>query len=234
MAQRNWLSQKLFTGHAMLVQVDCNFVVNASDSAGLGITSGSLQGPYVQNIFMHTTQTPGVGNSNPMTPGIAITNPNPAAGLIVVQLQDSFKKLYLVDYDIASPLSGSNLTSISAGNAYSIVSLGTTTAAQWKAAGVPSGITPAVGVTFIGAETGAIGGTGAVQASASGFSGVMAIEPIMGQSADVGPLVTAQGFGGQIILQCINASNSLAAPAAGSVIHLRMLLSNSSVTLQGD
>jgi len=54
------------------------------------------------------------------------------------------------------------LASVTAGNTYTIASLGTTTAAQWLALGVPAGTTAAAGTVFVAASTGAITGTGLV------------------------------------------------------------------------
>ncbi len=59
------------TKHAKPVLLDCNFVVDSTNGNGLGIRS--LKGPGIQNVFMHTTTTPGVGNNG-------VENPNPQGG----------------------------------------------------------------------------------------------------------------------------------------------------------
>lgn len=237
MANRNFISQKLFSGHAMMVQVDAQFTVAQSDSAGLGITG--LSGAYVQNVFMKTSATPGVGNSNPSTPGIAITNPNPATGLILIQLQDAYKSLYAANVTVTSPSSGSGLkidnNALTPGSAYTITVLGDATEAQWRTVGVPAGITPAVGVSFICLNAGGAANTSTsrVQAPATAGSGVFTAELVPVANADLAPSISAQGSGAQLIIQLRDATGALVAPAAGSVIRVKMLLSNSSVTVQG-
>lgn len=219
----------------MAVSLDCTFTVTPSN--GLGITS--LSGAYVQNVFMHTSTTPAAGNSNPMTPGITVTNPNPANSNIIVQLQDNYNVLYLADFSIQSPNSGSALkidnAALTAGAAYVITTLGDATTATWVALGVPTGITPAVGVAFIAASDGGSANvsTSRVQIAASTGSAVAAIEILGTPSTMISPTITSQGFGSSFILQCRDYAGALVAPVTGSVIHLRFLLSNSSVTIQG-
>ncbi len=231
----------MYSGHVKPVMLDCNFIVDADDSAGLGITS--LKGPYVQNVFMHTSATPGAGNRAPSTPGIAVTNPNPAEGTIVVQLEDNYAKLYAVDFSIASPSSGSDVkidnSAMTAGVAYTITTLGDATAAKWLAIGVPAGITPAVGVTFIAASNGGAGNTltSRVQATAAAGSGIASIELVgpMPSQLSLGPdAQDSQGFGAQILLQCRDYAGAIAAPAEGSIISLRLLLGDSSVLVGGE
>ena len=209
--------------HAAPVQLDCNFVVDSTNGNGLGIRQ--LKGPAVANVLMHTTTTPRVGNNG-------ITNPNPASGLIVVQLSDNYNRYYCGFSGAVSPLTGSALTSTTAGNAYVIISLGTTTNAQWQAAGVSSALTPSFGMSFIAAATGAIGGTGSVKLA--GVSGIANIEVIGDPNQSIAPLGTP-GQGAQFILQILAPTSSsvttpiATAPADGSVISLSFLLSNSSI-----
>lgn len=237
MANRNYASAgKIYSMHVKPVLIDCNFVVDSSNGNGLGIRS--LKGPMVQNVFMHTSATPGAGNSNPATPNIVITNPNPASGTIVIQMQDNFNRSFSGFNSIVSPASGSSLLVASAGLtvgvAYIITILGTTSVAQWHALGVPAGVTPAVGVSFIAKATSATG-TGAVQITAAAGSGADSIEVVGDPNLSIAPAPSAnQGFGAQIILQCRNAAGTIAAPADGSVISLAFYLSDSSVTIQGE
>lgn len=239
MANRNFASGgKLYSHHVKPVLVDCNFVVD--DSNGLGITS--LKGPLVQNVFMHTATTPAAGNSNPATPNVVVTNPNPAAGTIVVQMQDNYNFLFSsLTGQIRSPNSGSDVkidnSAMTAGVAYVITTLGNATAAKWRAIGVPAGVTAAVGVSFIAASNGGAGNTltSRVQISAAAGSGIASIEVIGNPNSSIGPAPSAsQGYGASIILQCRDYAGAIAAPAAGSVISLAFYLSDSSVTTQGE
>ncbi len=121
---------------------------------------------------------------------------------------------------------------MTAGIGYVITTLGSTTTAHWHALGVPAGVAPAVGVSFIALLTSTTG-TGAVEISAAAGSGVATMEILGDPNKSVAPLGTAgQGFGAQIILQCRDYAGALAAPADGSVISLAMLLNNSSVRTQ--
>lgn len=227
MANRNFPNGgKLYSGHVMPVEIDCNFIVDSTNGNGLGIRS--LKGPYVQSVYMHTSATPAVGN------------PNPASGTIIVQLQDNFSKLLTGASAIVSPL-GSNLkvdasdAALTAGVGYVITILGDATAADWLALGVPSGVTPAVGVAFVALVTGS--GTASVTRvapSAAAGSGVATIETLGDSNQAIAPNPASnQGFGAQIILQCRDYAGAIVAPAAGSVISLSFLLSNSSVSIQG-
>lgn len=234
MANRNWASGgKIYSMHSMPVLLDCNFVVDSTNGNGLGLRS--LKGPAIQNVFMHTTVTPGTGNSNPATPNVVVTNPNPAAGTIIIQLQDNYNRSFSGFNTIVSPVSGSPLTATTTGVAATIVSLGTATLAQWRAVGLPLGITPAVGVSFVPTASATIGGSAAVEIAAAAGSAVSTIETLGDPNGSINPDPTQnQGFGSQLILQCRNYSGAIAAPADGSVISIAMYLSNSSITVQGE
>lgn len=239
MANRNYASGgKLYSMHVKPVKIDCSFLVNAADSAGLGITS--LKGPMVQNVFMHTSTTPGAGNRNPATPNVAIVNPNPAAGTIIVQLQDSFNRVFNVMNARVVALSGSDIkvdnSALTAGVPYVISILGNATAAKWAALGVPAGVTPAVGVAFIAASNGGAGNTltSRVQTTVTA-STVAAIDVVGGNTLACSPLASAnQGFGAQIILQCRDYAGAVVQPPDAVAIHLEMYLSDSSVIIQGE
>lgn len=234
MANRNFTSQKLFSFHAMLVQLDCIFAVAAADAGGLGITG--LKGGGVQNVFMHTSQTPGKN--------AGFTNPNPAAGLIQVQLQDSYYYLYDFSYSIHSPVTGSALNvhtaaTLTIGHAYQIVTVGTTTTAEWVTIGLPVGVTPAVGASFV-AKAATTGGSHTGTVKAIGVSGITAVELVGAPNLELNPANQNVNGGGIVLLQTLaptDASTTTLIPTAipdTSVVRLRFSLSNSSVHVQGD
>jgi hypothetical protein len=230
MASRKFESNKLYQMEVYPVLLSCNFVVDSTNGNGLGIRS--LKGAGIQNVFMHTSATPGVGNPSLNQPASAgPTNPNPASGLILVQLQDNYNRNLSGFNSIVSPLSGSPLTSTTAGNAYVIVSLGTTTLAQWQAAGLPIGFVPTVGQAFIAKQTGAIGGTGSVELPSD--SGIASIETVGDPNQTISNMFQNARGGAQLVLQCLNGSSSLTAPANNSVISLNFYLSNSSIQISG-
>lgn len=227
MANRNFANSRIYTGHVFPVLLDCNFVVDSTNGNGLGIRS--LKGPYVQAVYMHTSASPASGN------------PNPASGTIIVQLQDNYSRSYSGFHSIVSPVSGSALkidnSALTQGVAYIITTLGDATAAAWHALGVPAGITPAVGVSFIAASVGAGSNTSTsrVMATAAAGSVVASIETVGDPNLSIAPDgLQNQGFGAQLILQCRDYAGAIVAPADGSVISLAMLLSNSSVLINGE
>lgn len=241
LANRNWLSGgKIFSGFKDPVEITCQFTVAPAN--GLGVTG--TKGPYVQNVFMHTSTTPAAGNRNPATPNIAITNPNPASGTIVVQLQDPFARLLEYDFSITQQPNGTPVkidnSAMTAGVAYTISTLGNASAAKWLAIGVPAGVTPAVGVSFIAASDGGSVNTSTsrVAPSAAAGSNIFSIEMVGNPTLSANPSVQTQGFGAQLIMECRNDSSSdapaIATPATGTVICLRFLMATSSTTINGE
>jgi hypothetical protein len=222
MANRNWSNGgKLYAMHTSMVAIDCNFVVDQTNGNGLGIRS--LKGPTVSNVFMNTSATPGMGNNG-------VVNPNPTAGNIVVQLQDPYNRSLGGYNTIVSPL-GSSVTSTTANAPAVITSLGTATAAQWAAVGLPSGLTPTVGQAFIPTTSATIGGGATIAPPATAGSGITDIETI-GDPNTTMSNITGK-FGTQIILQCMK-NGVLTQPAQNTVISLTLLLSNSSVKVSGE
>jgi hypothetical protein len=204
------------------VKIDLNFVVDPANGNGLGIRSLKSNG-YVNNVFMHTTSAPGTNNGQ--------TNPNPEAGYCLITMTNNYK-VYLGGFDgFVSPLSGGALVAVTAGLAYVITSLGTTTLAQWQAAGVPAGFVPAVGMSFIAIETGAIGGTGTVQVP--GVSGIASAEAIGNANLSISNASLAQNAGAQLLLQFLSGAGALTAPATGSVCGMSIFMDISSATIDG-
>jgi len=227
MANRRY-NQFFNTLHTKPILIDCNFVVDATNGAGVT----GLKGPGIQAIYMHTSTTPVAGN------------PNPPAGYILAQLQDSYNLYYSGGWQAVAPLAGSALTSTTSGDVYVINALGTTTLAQWQAAGLPVGVVPAVGVPFVAIATGAIGGTGSVKVP--GVTGIGSIE-VIGTPNET--IVSSTGSKAQILgvqsgaymmFQILGPTSSSdttpipVAPTAGSVIHLEFYFSGSRITVQGE
>ena len=195
-----------YAPHVKPVLLDCAFQVQAADSAGLGITN--LKGQAVQNVFMHTSATPGRGSNGYL-------NPNPAAGCILVQLADNFNKFYGHFASLRGPTATStkidNGATLTIGNPYVITIVGDATAAQWRTIGVPPGVTPAIGVSFIAIATGAgSGNTSSSRVQSPSASGVSVIENIGSPSADLGPIPVggSPNYGGWLLFQCLAPSNT--------------------------
>lgn len=220
--------KSLYTNVTKPAEVWCNFIVDAANGNGLGIRSLKSNG-YLESVFMHTSATPGVVGG--------YTNPNPAVGYAMIRFRNNFN-YYLGGLNgQISPLSSTNLTSTTTHSVYVITSLGTTTAAQWLAAGVPAGITPAVGTAFIAIATGAIGGTGTV--GAPGLPTNLTVTVVGDPNTTIANSNIAAYAGAQVMLQFAAATNSstttlvAAAPADGTTIGLQFCFDASSVTIDG-
>lgn len=210
------------------VKLDLNFVVDSANGNGLGIRSLKSNG-YVRNVFMHTSVAPGSNNG--------ALNPNPAVGFALIQFNNNFN-VYLGGFDgFVSPTTGGTSGNVTNHAAQIIASLGTTTAAQWLAAGVPAGITPAVGVAFIAIKTGAIGGTGTI--IAPGVSGIMKVEAIGNPNASIANTSIAANGGAYLLIQFLGATDASTttliptAPVDGSVVGLSSFYDLSSVSIDG-
>ena len=210
--------QFMYSPHNKATVLDCNFVVDSTNGNGLGIRSLKNSG-RISSVYMHTSATPATGN------------PNPASGYIYVTLQDNYNR-YLGGYSgFASPVSGTPInvtTGVTAGLAYIITSLGTTSTAQWHVLGVPLNITPAVGVSFIAPSTTTATGSGTIEVPATAGSGIDHIE-VIGDSNLMnsnGANVLGAGNGMQFVLACFK-NTVLTAPANGTVIGLNFYMNNS-------
>lgn len=217
MANRNF-TQRMYTLHTAPVLLDCNFVVDSANGNGLGIRS--LKGPGIANVFMHTSASPAPGN------------PNPAAGYAIIFLQDNYNRYFGGFSGFASPTTGSPMTSgLTLHVPYIIASLGSSTLAQFQAAGLPVGIVPAVGVSFLAAATSIAGGATVIAVGSSGIDSIEIVgDPNAMLSFQGSP---AAGKGPYIIVKFLQ-SGALTTPADGSVCGLSFYLSNSSITVQGE
>lgn len=206
----------------MPVTVDCNFNVQPADSAGLGITS--LKGQGVKNVFMHTSTTPGSNNG--------VLNPNPANGIIMVQLADNFFKLYQSFASFHAP--NSTATTSSVANVINVITvLGTATAAQWLAVGLPPGVVAAVGVPFIATTAAVIGGSAQTAIVAAAGAGVDHIENSGSLSLAPIPVGGSPNVGGYLYFSAYK-NTVLTAPATGTIIRLSFYMSQSSVVVSGE
>lgn len=221
-----------YAPHVKPVLLDCNFIVDSTNGNGLGIRS--LKGQGIANVFMHTSSTPGRGTNGQL-------NPNPAAGYILVQLADNYNRSYGGAASFVSPQSGSAVkidnTALTPGLAYTITTLGDATAAQWLGVGVPPGVTPAVGVSFVATSTGGAGNTSTsrVMVPATTLSGIDHIETVGDPNLSLGPIPVggSPNVGGWFLLTTA-LSNAKATAADGTVIALQFYLGQSNVTVSGE
>lgn len=219
-----WINRgHFYCPHVTPVLVDCAFTVAPADTAGLGITA--LRGQGVANVFMHTSATPGRGSNGYL-------NPNPANGLIMVQLSDNFSKLY--QFESSYHATNSTATTSSVANVINVITvLGTATLAQWRAVGLPPGIVPAVGVSFIATTAAVIGGSAQTAIVTAAGSGIDHIEHQ--GSADLMPIPVggSPNVGGFLFLSAYK-NTALTAPTTGTIIRLSFYMSQSSVVVSGE
>lgn len=201
--------------------------------SGSGITAGTKIASVDSSSAITLTATTSSSVSAGAIGFAAVGSPNPAAGYIMVKLADNYNRSFSGFNAIVSPISGTPLTSVTVGLAYTIVSLGTTTLAQWQAAGLPAGFTPAVGVSFIAIMTGAIGGTGAVEVPATAGSNITNIETVGDPNVSIAGFTPAGPTGAYVILRCLKNA-AIQAPANESVISLGLYLSDSAIQVAGE
>ena len=215
MANRNWLSNKMYQMQAYPCLVTVSFVVDNTLPNGTNFVKGG----GVSNVYMNTVGVP------------SATNPNPEPGIIMIELQDSYERLLGGFLQAASPLDGINSLNTVAGQLCVIVSLGTASAAQWAAAGVPAGVTPAVGLAFVPIQSAPIGGGAVLQGM--GVSGVATVEACGNGNLSVNRLNSSVNGGALVYMQALDSAGAKVAPANNTVVVGSIYLSNSSVTVNG-
>lgn len=220
-----YFNQFFNTKHAKPCLLDARFVVAPTNGNGVtlitgaGVTSTTMS-PGIANIFMHS--------SSP-----AATNPNPANGEIIVQLQDSYRSYFGGFSSFISPLAGSPGASTTANVINVITALGTATLANWQAVGLPIGITPAVGVAFVATSSASVGGSATVDLRATAGAGIDHIEVVgnnMQANLTNGSIrnpAVVPASGGYIYMACFK-NTALTAPATGTIINLGLYLGDSS------
>ncbi len=152
-------------------------------------------------------------------------------GTYQINLTDSYNRYLGGDSGFVSPLTGSATDphSEATGHVYVITTVGNT---DWTSAGLPAGVTPAVGVAFaLTAQPAA--GTGRVKAVSS--SGINAVE-VIGDSN----LTCSNPTNPYLIVQCLGPTDATHTaqipvdPAAGSVMGLTFFFRNSSLKGKGE
>lgn len=210
--------------------VNMQFTVTPTN--GLGITSLKSNG-FVNNVFMHTSTTPTANNG--------MTNPNPAAGFALIQLKQNFN----VFVNMFGSITGTTVTStkidnsaMTVGQPYVITTLGNATAAKWLAIGVPAGVTPAVGVSFVALTNGGAGDVLTSRVMLPVSTPVQAIQVVGLPTLSVNSSI-AVNSGEFVLVQFTGATSSSVttpipvAPDTASVVNLSLLFDNSSVTVDG-
>lgn len=222
---------KLYANVTNPVEVNVQFTITATN--GLGITSLKSNG-YVRNVFMHTSTTP--------TANDGYTNPNPAVGFAWIQVKQNFNAFLGAKFQIQAPNSGSDVkidnSAMTAGQAYVITTLGNATAAKWLAIGVPPGVTPAVGVSFIALTNGGAGNTLTSRVQVPLVSGIQCVEVVGNPNVGVTTAISPNG-GQWVLVQFLGATSSSVttliptAPTAASLVNMKLYFDSSSYNIDG-
>lgn len=185
--------KSIYTNVAKPMEVHLQFTVTPTN--GLGITSLKSNG-YVRNVFMHTSTTPSANDG--------YTNPNPASGYALIQFNNNFN-YYLNGFaQFLAPSTGSikiDNSALTAGTVYVISTLGDATAAQWTLVGVPAGVTPAVGVSFVATSVGVGSNAFTSRVSTPTSSGVFAAEIVGNPGVMLSNSNIASNGGAWLLLQ---------------------------------
>lgn len=155
-------------------------------------------------------------------------------GTYQITLSDSYFRYLGGSAGLVAPVTGNALkvdasdAALTIGKSYIISVVGDATAADWLALGVASGITPAVGVSFVALATGH--GTASVsRVMAAGVSGIETVEIVGDPNLMINNATTPC-----MIIQCLSDADAPADPAAGSVLGFHMFLRNSSLKGKGE
>lgn len=193
--------KSLYTNVAKPMYTWANFTVTPTN--GLGVTSVKSNG-FLNYVFMHTSTTP--------TATGGVTNPNPAAGYAMVGFTNNFNKFLGMRWQVDAPATSTTTASTVIGSVYTITLVGTTTAAQWQAVGLPPWLTATVGQTFVATATQAIGGTGTV--GVPGKSNINAVEVVGNPDTTIASSNIGTYGGAYLLLQFsdVSVAGTVAAP----------------------
>jgi hypothetical protein len=204
--------------------------------------SGIPAGATIASIVSSSSINLSVATSTSTTGSITyqgVGSPNPAAGYALIQFKNNFN-YYLGGFSgFVSPVSGTPIlvtTGVTAGLSYVIVSVGTTTLAQWQKLGLPLGVTPAVGVSFVAPATTTATGSGVIEVQSN--SGIVSVEAIGDSKLSINSNI-ASNAGQYLLLQFLGATSSSVttliptAPAPGSTFGMASWFDGSSVTVDG-
>lgn len=204
MANRNFPSSKIFGFHMLPVRLDGAATIGATGAPTL------------------LARSKGIASITRLS-----------AGVYRLQLQDNYYEFLSLNAGFRSAVTGSAIAggSFVATTVYEIITLGTTTQAQWVTAGVPAGITAQVGTVFKAAGIGA--GTGTVKAHAT--SGITSVEVLGNPQLMLSNQPFVSNLGGFITIRCNGPTDASTTtpiatdPANGSTLYFQLYLNNSSV-----
>lgn len=227
MANRRYTSQYHYSFHKKIVHLTCKFQVLATAGSGVSVVTSTGPGTFgganpalasfgegIQQVLGYSS-SPATGN-------------NTIQGNLAIQLSDNYKSFMGMSATLAGPVTGSSVnltTGLTLGQIYQIVTIGTSTTANWQTAGVPAGVTPVVGLAFQAATASAGTGTGTVKAIAS--SQVTSIEVASDPNYTLAPVGQSNGFNGAAggwIFMSYFKTTTLQQPTDGTNVWIRLFL----------
>jgi hypothetical protein len=177
-----------------------------------------------------------------------VGSPNPAAGFVQVKFKNNFN-YYLGGFNgFVSTVSGSALkidnSALTAGQAYTITTLGNATLANWQSIGFPLGFVPAVGSNFVATAVGVPGeaNTSTSRVMIPKASGILCVEAMGDPNQTMNNASIAVNAGAIWIGQFLAPTLSTnaygqpmipTAPQNGCVAGLTFWFDGSSVTVDG-
>jgi len=159
---------------------------------------------------------------------------NQAAGVYKITLTDRYFKFLGFDASLSGIL-GTQVAIASAvnGTPYVIKTIGTSAQADWVLAGMPAGVTAAVGVPFT-AVTAASGSTGTGYVAPIITNAVTDVRIYGIPDTTINPAVGTDPY---LYIQTLSATNSstttqiATAPTDGTVVRFRLMVRNSNLTI---
>ena len=222
---RRTVSSNLFSFHKKLTVLTAKLTVLSTDPAGCTKFAAPGAGGFGAPNSATTSYGQGIKQIY-MNSSAAATGNNVLAGNIQVQLEDNHLAYLGHAYNAAGPVTGAAIavsTGFTIGTLYQIVTLGTSTTANWQAVGVPAGVTPVVGTVFMASTSSA--GTGNGTAKALTWSNFDHLEVAGDPNSTLQPVGQASGFngasGGFLYFGCWKAG-VLTQPTDNTIIWLNM------------
>ncbi len=173
----------------------------------------------------------GAGIKNIYMPSSGDTPYFNQAGILIVQMEDNYSRFISVNAQAQPKNDGSTIAvndedNWNSGELYVIKTLGDLTAEQWHTLGVPAGITPAVGVSFLARSDVFVGATTSEVTDIYAQTSKIAYLEILGDpNLSVNPNRDLQDYGAEVICQFRPKTGDETAESHipdGTVIHLQL------------
>lgn len=214
-----------------------NFVIWFSVS-GVGKAPTGVGGTLVQQSIAANASAATIGAALVVTIGalLAQTTENPSAPAGVFSFTASGTTTVTVVSTQFLPLAGPPKEGAIATGFTFALTVFTTNLSDWQHVGVPAGVVPAIGVSFIATATGySTGGASTGLVKAVGVSGIMTVETIGNANLSLSPIPMggSPNVGGWVLIQFLTATNSAGdyvapmvptAPTDESLVKMQFLL----------